>query len=197
MTTPVFEVEMQQGADFNATVNWYGGGVFRGPIEEIDPGYPTKVRVSAHGLPSSSDTPVIISGVQGAEILNSVDRGIELCTRVDADYFTVPISTVPCEWVVGTGEITFHQPSNLAGFTARCALRSKPYSGSIIHTFTTENSGIVLDANDGSILLTTTAAVTAGLLFGRAYGDVELISGAGLVTRVFRIEVPFSRETTK
>ena len=197
MTTPLFEVEMDQGADWNVVINWYGDGVFRAPIEEIDPGYPTQIRVSTHLLPSSSDTPVIISGVQGAEILNSSNTAVELCTRVDADYFTVPVSTIACEWVPGTGEITWNKPTDLTSFTARCQLRSKWYSGTIITEMTTENTGITLDSNDGSIALNRIASVTAALGFTKAYGDIEVISAAGIVTRVARLVVAFQRETTR
>ena len=195
--TPLFELELEQGTDWNAIMNWYGGAIFMAPIEEIDPGYPTKIRVSSHLLPTSSDTPVIISGVQGVEMLNSRDTGVELCERVDANYFLVPVSSVGCEWVPGTGEITWHQPSNITSYTARCKLRSRWYSGTVIHEFTTENGGITLDDNDASIRLDITAAESAALAFVTAYGDIELISPTGAVTRVARLKVTFSREMTK
>lgn len=194
--TPEFEVEMQQGAHFAVTINWYGGGTFRAPIEEIDPGYPTKIRVTGHQLPSSSETPVIISGVQGAEILNSRETAIDMCQRIDDDYFTVPVSTVACEWITGTGEITFSLPTDITDYTARCQLRSKWYSGEFIHEFT--NDDITLDANDGSIQLEALTAATAALGFTKAYGDIELIAPDGItVTRVARLIVNFSREMTK
>jgi len=159
-------------------------------------GYPTQIRVSSHLLPTSSDTPVIISGVQGAEILNSSETAIELVNRVDADYFTVPISTVACEWVPGTGEITYHKPTDISASTGRCQLRKSWNSSVIIAEFTTENSGMVLDGNDGSILIKQTAVQTAALSFVRAYGDIEIIT-AGIVTRVARVIVDFSREFTR
>ncbi len=195
--TPTYELSMEQGADWTATINWYGGGIFRAPIEEIDMGYPTNIRVSAHQLPSSSDTPVIISGVQGAEILNSSNTAIELVTRVDADYFTVPISTVACEWVVGTGEITYHLPTDLSTFTGRCQLRKSWNSSTVIADLTTQNNGMTLTGDDGSIQLDITSAVTTGLNFVKAYGDIEVIAPGGLVTRVARIIVEFSREHSK
>lgn len=193
MSIPEFELDMERGADFEATINWYGGGTFRAPIEEIDHGYPTTVRVSAHGLPSSSETPVIISGVQGAVILNSRNTAIDLCGRVDDDHFTVPVSTVACEWVVGTGEITYSKPTDITNYTGSCVLRAKWYSGATIHTFSTALTTMVLDANDGSVLITATAAETAALDFVKAYGDIELISPAGKKTRVARLIINLHR----
>lgn len=195
--TPIFEVNMDQGADFYTTVNWYGGGIFRASIEEINPGYPTLIRVTAHGLPTASLTPIIISGVQGAEILNSQDTAIELCETIDDDHFEVPVSTVPCEWVQGTGEITYHMPADITNYTARCQLRSKWHSGTAITAYTTDDATLVLNANDASIQLFTPAAITAGLSFTKAYGDIELIAPGGAITRVARIIVNFSREMTK
>lgn len=196
-TTPVFEVEMQQGADWNCTVNWYGGGTERAVIEELDPGYPTRIRVTAHGLPTSSDTPIIISGVQGVEMVNSSDTGVELCARVDDDYFDVPVSSRGCEWVIGTGEITWSKPSDITSYTARAKLRKNRHSATVIHEYTTENGGIVLDANDASIKLVNTAAETAAMSFTEAMVDVELVSPGGAVTRTHTLLVTFNRETTK
>ena len=65
--TPRFELDMEQGATFNYTFHWYAGGKFMAPIEEIIVGYPTIIKVTAHGLPTISDTPVIISGVDGCD----------------------------------------------------------------------------------------------------------------------------------
>ena len=197
MSTPEFELDMDQGAHWTATINFYGGGTFRAPIEEIIPGYPTRIRVTGHSLPSSSDTPVIVSGVQGAEILNSSETAIDMMTRVDDDYFDAPVSTIPCEWTPGTGEITFSLPTDLLNHTARCQLRTKWHAGTFIHEFTTENGGIILDANDGSIQLDVTSAVNADFNFVKAYGDIEIITAGGVVTRVARIIVNFSREMTK
>jgi len=126
--TPRFELDMEQGATFNYTFHWYAGGKFMAPIEEITVGYPTRIKVTAHGLPTISDTPVIISGVDGCEILNSKDTGIEEAIYVDADHFDMPQSTVADKWVPGTGEMTYHQPSDITGFTARMQIREKWHS---------------------------------------------------------------------
>jgi hypothetical protein len=194
--TPKYEVDMEQGADWNATINWYGDGTFRAPIEEIDPGYPTVIRVTAHGLPASSDTPMIISGVKGAEILNSEDTAIELVAKVDADTFSIGVSTVACDWVIGTGEVTYHKPTVLStGYTAVCQLKKDWYSSVVIADLTTENGGIILAGDDGSIQLTCTAAQTAAYNFTKAYGEVKIIhTASNVVTRIAKVVVTFHRE---
>lgn len=196
MSIPTFDLGMAQGSDWAATFNWYGGGKFMAPIEEIDPGYPTRIRVSSHLLPSSSDTPVIISGVKGMEILNSKDTGIELCKRIDDDYFEVPISTVAKDWCLGTGEITYYRPTDIVDFIARCKFRKYWHSRTVISELTTENNGIILDPNDASIQLQRTAAQTALFTFDSCVFDVELESPGGIVTRVAQGTIHLSREST-
>jgi hypothetical protein len=193
MSTPIFEIDMDQGADFDVVVNWYGAETFRAPIEEIDPGYPTKIRVSQHLLPSASDTPIIISGVVGAEILNSRATAVELCKRVDDDHFTVPVSTVASLWEIGTGEITYRTPSDIASFTAIGQIRSKWHSGTLIKALTTTDGSIVLDADDASISIHIPAAETQDFEFTKAYCHVELISPGGAETRVFELIITFNR----
>lgn len=202
MSTPEFELSMDQGAYFATVVNWYGGGVFLGPIEEIETGYPTMVRVSGHQLPSSSPTPVIITGVQGAAILNSKESAIPMVKRVDDDYFTVPISTVPCEYIPGTGEITFNLPTDLTDYTGRCQMRTKWHAGEFITDWSTEPGDgaaglMTLDANDGSVQIESLSAVTASLDFVKGFADMEVISPEGIVTRVARLIINFNREMTK
>lgn len=193
MSTPIFEVDMDQGADFDIILNWYGADTFRAPIEEITPGYPTKIRVSSHLLPSVSDTPVIISGVIGADILNSRETAIELCKYVDADHFTVPVSTVASKWEIGTGEITYRTPCDITGYTAIGQIRSKWYTGALIKDLTTADGSIVLDANDASIAIHISASETQNFDFTTAYCHVELISPSGVETRVFELIITFNR----
>ena len=196
MSIPTFELGMAQGTDWATTFNWYGGGKFMAPIEEIDPGYPTRIKVTSHLLPSASDTPIIISGVEGMEILNSKDTGIELCARVDDNYFEVPISTVGKEWRIGKGEITYYRPTDITDFTARCKFRKYWHSADVLSELTTENGGIVLNADDASIQLQRTAAQTAAFVFDKCVFDVELISPGGAVTRVAQGTIRLSREAT-
>ena len=195
--TPHFDLTMRQGADESYTVNWYGGGVFRAPIEEIDSGYPTRIKVTGHLLPSASDTPIIISGVEGMTVLNSRDTGIEMCTRVDDDYFEVPVSTVAQEWCMSTGEITWYRPTNITGFTAQCHIRKRWHSSAYILELTSAGGGIVLNANDASIKLVLTSAQTAALTDDRMVFDVELTDLSNKIIPVFKGTFSLQREQTR
>ena len=195
--TPRFELDMEQGATFNYTFHWYAGGKFMAPIEDITVGYPTRIKVTAHGLPTISDTPVIISGVLGAEILNSHDLGIDEAIYIDADHFDMPQSTVADVWSCGTGEITYHKPSDINGFTARMQIREKWHSTNFIHELTTENGGILLTVEDASIEITITPVNTEAFTFNKAVYDIEMISPGGDITRIIEGTITLSKEVTK
>ena len=196
MATPQFDLEMDQGADFDVTFHWYAGGVNRAPIEDIRLGYPTQIKVTNHGLPTVSNTPVIISDVEGLTNLNSSNLAIHEAEYVDTDWFEMPVNTTGKEWVPGTGAITWHSPQDLTNFTARCKIRPKWYSATVLAELTTENSGITLRVEDALISLHLDAAATELLDFHKAVYDVELISPGGAVTRVVKGVITMSREIT-
>jgi len=191
--TPEFPMHIEQGADFDHTFQWFGGGKFIAPIEFIEIGYPTIVTVTDHLLNTVSPTPVIISGVDGAPDLNSVETGIEPATRIDANKFSLPVSTVADTWVIGTGELTYFRPTDLTGFTGICKIRKNWFSSTVLHTMSTALGTMTLGAVDGSIRLQITSLDTAAFGFVGGVFDVDLTSG-GIITRVFRGPVTLHRD---
>jgi hypothetical protein len=170
--------------------------MFMGVIEDIRRGYPTEIRVTGHGLNTRSPHPVIISGVEGIQALNSGDTEIPLATRMDDNWFSVPLSSQGKVWVNGTGEITYHIPTDLTGYTGRCVIRRNWYDQAIVHEMTTENGGMVLTAEDGSIQLLIPKATTAGFTFKNAWYDVDLIAAGGYEQRVFKGPISLEREVS-
>lgn len=184
--TPQFQIDIEQGSDFAHTFQWLTGGVFMAPIEVIEEGYPTIVTVTGHGLNTVSPHPVIISGVEGCPHLNSTDTGIALCTRIDDDTFSLPMTSVGDVWEPGTGEITYYKPKDILNYTARATIRKNWFTETIIHEMTTENGGIVLTVEDAGIQLNIAKEVTAAFGFKNAVYDVDLITSGGYQTRVFK-----------
>jgi hypothetical protein len=198
MSTPKFPLDIDQGGSFTTTFNWYGGGMFMAPSEEVRVGYPTIIKVTGHGLPQVSDTPVILSGIDGAIALNSVEHSIEEAKYIDADHFSMPVSTVKDVWVTGSGECTYHKPvQDLATYTGKMHIREKWHSPDFIHELTTENGGITLTTEDASILLVITAADTALFTFNQAHYDIDLIDSSGIVTRFAEGIVTLNKGITK
>jgi len=90
-------------------------------------------------------------------------------------------------------------PVNLAGFTAKMQIRSKPESKAVILELSTTNGRITLNfgSQNGAIRLFISAADTATLsVCDKAVYDLELYNGA-ITTRVLQGNVIISPEVTR
>lgn len=193
---PQFHIYIEQGVTFQHTFQWIAGPVIMRPIELITEGYPTVVTVTAHGLNTISSHPVIISGVEGCFRLNSQNNGIPLCTRMDDNQFSIPLSSVGQTWVPGTGEITYVQPTDLTNMTGKCVIRKNWYSPDVIYEMNTSNGGMVLTPEDGSIALNIPKNITASFTFRNAWYDVDLTAPDTTEVRVFKGPITLEREVS-
>jgi tRNA A37 threonylcarbamoyltransferase TsaD len=88
-------------------------------------------------------------------------------------------------------------PVNLAGFTAKMHIRSKPESKALILELSTDNGRIVLNEATGSIRLFISDSDTASLsVCDKAVYDLELYNG-GITTRILQGNVIISPEVTR
>lgn len=112
-----------------------------------------------------------------------VDRDLDLYQGADFSYtFTVPPS--------GT-------PTNLTGYTAR-AKAARVVGGQVIETILslTDVAGITLGGSAGTVALSASAAVTTELEPGQYRYDVEIVSGAGAVSRIAQGRITVHGEVT-
>ena len=194
--TPQFHLYIEQGVNFDHTFQWLNGGMFMAPLELVQEGYPTIITVSSHGLNSVAAHPVILSGIEGIPRLNSENTELFLATRLDDNRFSVPISSVGKQWIPGTGELTYHVPTDMTGYTGRCVIRRNWYESTPIHEMTTENGGMILELTSGSIQLVIPKATTAGFSFRSAWYDVDMTSPGGVEYRVFKGPITLEREVS-
>jgi hypothetical protein len=197
---PYALLPMIQGATFQRTFNLYDNGDELHEIEEVTVGYPTVIKVTGHGLSQLSTTPVFIANVKGTTQLNSPTCETTQATYVDADHFSVPISTVADTWKTGTGDITWKNPADFTDLKARMHIRSVVESTTLIHELTTENGGITLTSADGSIDLLISAVDTAAFEFKSAVFDLELVDDTGateVVTRIVEGDIILHKEVTR
>ena len=88
-------------------------------------------------------------------------------------------------------------PVNLAGYTAKMHIRSKPESKALILELSTTNGRIVLNEATGSIRLFISDSDTASLsVCDKAVYDLELYNG-GITTRILQGNVIISPEVTR
>lgn len=86
---------------------------------------------------------------------------------------------------------------NITGYTARLQARVDVEDTEVILSLTTANGGITLGGAAGTISLNQTATQTASLAAGGYVYDLELISGASVVTRLVQGELNVSPEVTR
>ena len=88
-------------------------------------------------------------------------------------------------------------PINLTGYTARMMVRTTIDAPTPFITLTTENGGITLGGTAGTVVLNMSATATAALTESIGLYDIELVSGAGVVTRFLQGIVTISKEVTR
>jgi hypothetical protein len=88
-------------------------------------------------------------------------------------------------------------PVDLTGYTARMQVRAEIESATVLLELTTENGGIVLGGVTGAIDLFVDDVATAAISWEAGVYDIELISAAGDVRRLFSGSVTVSPEVTR
>lgn len=206
---PDIPLAVERGTSFDNTLQWLGGGKFIAPIEDLTPGYPTLIKVTGHSLNAVSPSPVIISGVnaydEDGEVvemrnINSKFHQIAMGTRIDADWFSVPMSTVDAIWKAGSGEISHFLPSNITGWGGECNIR-KNWHSPVLHTISTALGTMTLDGTDGSCRIQIASNITDTIELVSGVYDIDLWPGGGAkptdgstITRVFKGPIYFYRD---
>jgi hypothetical protein len=88
-------------------------------------------------------------------------------------------------------------PYNITGYTARMHVRSTVESSSTVLELTTENGRISLGGSTGQVTLAVTAAVMAAVTADKYVYDLELISPAGVVSRLVQGNFAVRAEVTR
>jgi len=102
-------------------------------------------------------------------------------------------------WTTTSGSVT--TPVDLTGYTARMQVRETQSSTATILSLTS-GSGITLGGTAGTILLEASATTTAGIATSQTpqnqfVYDLELVSGAGYVTRLVEGNFLIDPEVTR
>ena len=85
---------------------------------------------------------------------------------------------------------------NLTGYTAAMQIRTSYESSSTVISLTS-SSGIVITAATGLLTINITSTQTAALTPGTYVYDLEITSGANVVTRLIQGSVMVSAEVTR
>jgi len=94
-------------------------------------------------------------------------------------------------WKDATGALV-----DLSTYTARAMGRANDYTGALLFSLTSA-SGLTLGGVAGTITMVISATATSGMTPGtNGVWDLEMISGAGVVTRLVQGKIEVSPEVT-
>jgi hypothetical protein len=95
------------------------------------------------------------------------------------------------------GYLQFYTPVSLSGFSARMTIKDR-VDGTVLATLTSgaPDNRIVLDDANHTITITISATDTALFTFTKGVYDLEMVSGAGVVTTLFTGSITVAKEVT-
>ncbi len=86
--------------------------------------------------------------------------------------------------------------ATLVGYAARLKVRPSPTSGTVLVNVSTLTTGLTIDTVNRTITMSLTATETTALTTSNGVYDLEVESGAGVVTRVLEGQCEISAEVT-
>lgn len=196
-----YDFTIQQGATFNPQLKFSQPQFTVKTITGITKSGQAVLTATGHGL--TVDWPVWIVGVVGMDQINHRADALRNPSKAYFGYFvdenTIRLNVDSTRFAAyaSGGELLYHPPVDLTGFTARMDIRASLEATTVIHTLTTENGGITLGDAAGTIDLLIPATTTAGFDFTHAVYDLELVSALGVVTRLVSGAVALSKEVTR
>lgn len=196
-----YDFTIKQGATFSTTLKYSQPQFVVKPITGLTKSGQGVVTAVGHGL--TIDWPVWIVGVQGMAQVNHRSDDLRVPSKaylayyVSADSLRLNVDTSRFAAYTSGGELLYHPPVDLTGFTARMQIRPSLISATVIHSLTTENGGITLGDATGTVELLIPATATDDFDFTAAVYDLEIIDGSGVVTRLLSGNIALSKEVTR
>lgn len=190
-----------QGSTFNPILNYSSPDFEVVALTAITKSIRPTVTVPAHGI-LVPKIKVFIGGVQGMDQINNaddLDRTDKAYTATVLNTGAVKIDTDTTKFnsYVSGGELAYRLPIDLTDYTARMQIRADIDSTAALLSLTTENGGITLGDEDGTITLYIAADVTEEIDWDCAVYDLELVTDDDIVTRLLQGRITISKETTR
>jgi hypothetical protein len=196
MSTPGrLHFKIYQGSTFNEVLRWETLFKTYVPITAISKSAPLVVTAPTHGVPK--EWRVKFTNILGMVELNSIETYHQV-TDVTTNSLTInTVNSLAYKDYISGGVLEYNTPVNLTGYTARMQIRNKVDSTTSIIELTTENSGIVLDNINKTILLQMSALTTSAFNFINAVYSLELVSSGGQVTTLVSGNITLVKEVTR
>lgn len=190
-----------QGETFERIIRWEMSPFVYKAITGITNAAPVVITAVGHGLATGWRTAVAsVLGMVEINAKHAPARDSELVqvTVVDVDHVSLnTVNSAGFGVYVSGGYLQYSTPVDLTGYHARMEIKDR-VGGTILLTLTdqTPDFRIVLDNAAHTITLNINAVDTAALAWQSGVYDLEMISPAGRVTRIFSGKITVNREVT-
>ncbi len=181
------EILIQRGKSLSLPIRWGREPIVYKAIVGITQTAPVSLDVPGHGM--EDGWPCAVTNVRGMTEINAEankvrDGDYHQATVVDAD--TIELNAVNAAGFrkyTGGGVLQYNTPVDLTGYEARMSIKDKE-GGTELLLLSTANNKLVIDVAKKTITLVLTAAETAALLWKKGVTDLELVSPAGIVSKL-------------
>jgi hypothetical protein len=149
------------------------------PITNISNTAPMVITAVAHDLPDAWR--VKVTNVVGMGEINNQEEYLE-ATKLTADTIEInSINAVGFKTYVSGGILEYNQPINLTGVSAEMQVRLKVDDTGVLTTLSTQNGGILIDGDNGTLTIYMSAANTSMLDWAKGVYSLELTFPDGTV----------------
>lgn len=192
---------IREGETFTRIVRWETPPFIYKPITAITQAAPVSITAALHGLVTGWRAAVV--SVRGMKEINAEydpprDSEYQQVTVVDPNTITLnKVNSADFSAYTSGGYLQYYTPVSLSGFSARMTIKDR-VDGTVLATLTSgaPDNRIVLDDVNHTITITISATDTALFTFTKGVYDLELVSGAGVVTTLFTGSITVAKEVT-
>lgn len=194
------DIVIRLGETWVRTLRWESAPFVYSAITAITKAAPVAITSATHGL--KTGWRAAVTGVLGMRQINAkqfLPRATDFHKVTASDANTVTfndVSSAEFSTYTSGGYLVSYTPVALSGFTARMQIRDTADATATLASLVSPTD-IVLDDTAHTITLSISATATAAYTFTDAVYDLELVSAAGVVTRLLEGNVTVLSEVTR
>lgn len=201
MSTPAQDIVIAKGSTFSQVLRYETTPFVYKLITAITKAAPVSITAAAHGAPDGWRVAVISAGgMREVNAKNTPPRATDFHKATVTDPNTITLNDVNSsdftDYTSG-GYVMYYTPVSLAGYTARMQIRPTAEDTATPLASLVSPTDIVLDDTLKTITVSISATATAAYTFTTGVYDLELVSGAGVVTKLLSGSVSVLPEVTK
>ena len=201
MAATKLKLVIRQGETFQRVIRWEVKPIVYKPITAITQAAPAVATVLSHGLASGWRAAILsVLGMTEINTLNTPPRDSDFHQVTVVDPNTVSfndINSAGYTAYASGGYLMYYTPQSIAGYSARLTIKDR-IGGTVLATCTSgsPDNRIALDNTNHTITINISAVDTAAFTFTTGVYDLELVSGAGVVTTLYSGGVSVVKEVT-